>query len=252
MLTGEDVDEEITRKPPPEPGTDSGKPVSGKLVRRTLRLILGTAVFCATEFGIAGRLDWLGAWALAAFFFFYLLFVLIWGTRNAPELLDERGSKAANVKNWDKIIMKLYSFLLISLFILASLDAGRFRWSHTSAQWQISGGLIVVLAGGIIFWCFRTNAFLSSRARIQDDRGHSVVRSGPYRYVRHPMYISLIILMPGVALLLGSWWALAPAGMIAILFVIRTGLEDRMLREELPGYQDYASSVRYRLLPGMW
>jgi len=206
------VSQEAARKPPSEQKIEVGKPASGKLFQRVCRLILGMAAFCLTVFGIAGRIDWLGAWALAAFFFSYLAFVLVWGTRYAPDLLDERGAKAANIKAWDKIIMKIYSFLLILLFILASLDAGRFRWSHASAQWQISGGLVVVLAGGLIFWCFRANAFLSSRARIQDDRGHRVVRSGPYQYVRHPMYISLIILMPGVALLLGSWWALAPAG----------------------------------------
>jgi len=223
-----------------------------KLLKRAFRLISGVAVFGLTIFGIAGRIDWLGAWALTAFFFFFLAFVLLWGTFNAPELLDERGSTAANVKSWDKTIMRLYRFMLMLLMIIASLDAGRFRWSHISVIWQACAGLVIVLASLVIFWCLRTNAFLSSHARIQDDRGHSVVKSGPYQYVRHPMYIALMILMPSVALLLGSWWALAPAGIIVVLFAIRTRLEDRMLREELAGYKDYANSVRYRLVPRVW
>jgi protein-S-isoprenylcysteine O-methyltransferase Ste14 len=88
--------------------------------------------------------------------------------------------------------------------------------------------------------------------RIQEDRGHQVVTGGPYRYVRHPMYVGIILLFPCMALFLGSWWALVPASLIAILMVIRTALEDRTLRAELPGYAEYAQRVRYRLLPGVW
>lgn len=223
-----------------------------KLISRLLRLTVGAALFGLTLFGTAGRLDWPGAWAFVIFFFFFLFFVLVWGTRNAPDLLDERGSRAANVPRWDKIIMTTYRVTLMVLMITAALDAGRFRWSHVPLGVQILGGSIVFLGSCLVFWCFRTNAFLSSDARIQADRGHCVVRGGPYRYVRHPMYIALIVLMPSVALLLGSWWALIPAGMIVILFSIRTAFEDRMLRTELAGYAEYAASVRFRLVPGVW
>jgi len=91
--------------------------------------------------------------------------------------------------------------------ISAALDAGRFRWSHMSVFAQALGGAIVFLGSCLVFWCFRTNAFLSSNVRIQADCGHCVVRGGPYRYMRHPMYIALIVPMPSVALLLGSSWA---------------------------------------------
>jgi protein-S-isoprenylcysteine O-methyltransferase Ste14 len=223
-----------------------------KFIRRLLRLIAGTSLFWLTMFGAAGRLDWPGAWALIVFFFLFLFFVLVWGTRNAPELLDERGSRAANVPHWDKIIMTTYRVMVMVLMITAALDAGRFRWSHMPVGVQAFGGSIVFLGSCLVFWCFRTNAFLSSDARIQADRGHCVVRGGPYRYVRHPMYIALIVLMPSVALLLGSWWAVIPAGVIVVLFFVRTALEDRMLRAELAGYEEYAASVRYRLVPGIW
>jgi protein-S-isoprenylcysteine O-methyltransferase Ste14 len=132
------------------------------------------------------------------------------------------------------------------------LDAGRFRWSHMPVLLQALGGAIVFLGSCLVFWCFRTNAFLSNDARIQADRGHCVVRGGPYRYVRYPMYAALIALMPSVALLLGSWWAVVPAGIIMVLFSGWTALEDRMLRTELSGYEEYSVHVRYRLVPGVW
>jgi protein-S-isoprenylcysteine O-methyltransferase Ste14 len=96
------------------------------------------------------------------------------------------------------------------------------------------------------------NPFLSTVVRIQDDRGHYVVMTGPYRYVRHPMYSAIFIMWPGIALALGSWWALIPAAVIDIIFVIRTALEDRTLQAELPGYAEYAQRTRYRLVPGVW
>ncbi len=104
----------------------------------------------------------------------------------------------------------------------------------------------------MIWWCMSTNAYLSRFARIQDDRGQKVAQTGPYQFVRHPMYAAIILPVPCIALVLGSWWALIPVGLIACVFVIRTALEDRMLIEELAGYPEYAEKVRYRLLIGIW
>jgi protein-S-isoprenylcysteine O-methyltransferase Ste14 len=109
-----------------------------------------------------------------------------------------------------------------------------------------------VACAALIWWCMSANTFLGSWARIQHDRGHTVVRSGPYGYVRHPMYVAIIISLGCIPLILGSWWALLPWALIAVLFVVRTSLEDRMLRDSLPGYGEYAGQVRYRLLPGLW
>ena len=120
--------------------------------------------------------------------------------------------------------------------------------------WFIQAVALVglALACGLVFWVTAANTYLSRLVRIQEDRGHQVVTTGPYRFVRHPMYAGLVVLIPCLPLFLGSWWALVPAGLIAILFVIRTALEDRTLRAELPGYAEYAQHVRYRLLPGIW
>jgi protein-S-isoprenylcysteine O-methyltransferase Ste14 len=114
------------------------------------------------------------------------------------------------------------------------------------------GVIGLVLAMAVTYWAMASNPFLSTIVRIQDDRGHYVVTSGPYRYVRHPMYAAIFLMWPGIALELGSWWALIPAAVIVIVFVIRTALEDRMLQAELPGYVEYAQHTRYRLLPGVW
>jgi protein-S-isoprenylcysteine O-methyltransferase Ste14 len=96
----------------------------------------------------------------------------------------------------------------------------------------------------------------STRSRpashLQDERRQQTVTRGPYRWIRHPMYLGVIVLMLGIPLVLGSYWALVPGGLIDILFVIRTALEDKFLQADLPGYKDYSKRVRYYLIPGIW
>ncbi len=177
---------------------------------------------------------------------------VIWGALKAPDLLEERSRVAENVKRWDKVIMAAYIILLPTTLVLAGLDVGRVQWSQVKWAWQVLGLVGMTLAGGLIFWTILTNAYLGRMVRIQEDRGHQVVTDGPYRYVRHPMCVGIILLFPCLALFLGSWWALAPALLIAALMVVRTALEDRTLQAELPGYAEYARQTRYRLLPGVW
>jgi protein-S-isoprenylcysteine O-methyltransferase Ste14 len=104
----------------------------------------------------------------------------------------------------------------------------------------------------MVSWTASVNTFLSRTVRIQDDRGQHVIDTGPYSWVRHPMYLGVIVLMISISLLLGSLWALIPGAMIGILFTVRAALEDRTLQQELPGYPEYASRVRCRLFPGIW
>lgn len=138
------------------------------------------------------------------------------------------------------------------MLVVASLDAGRFKWSPAPVALQIVGWLGLILAGRLILWVTSTNTFLSRTVRIQEERGQRVITTGPYRWVRHPMYSGVIVIMVCVPLVLGSSWALVPGVLIGILFVIRTALEDRTLQMELPGYDEYAKRIRYRLLPGVW
>jgi protein-S-isoprenylcysteine O-methyltransferase Ste14 len=148
--------------------------------------------------------------------------------------------------------MAAYTVCLLLTPVVAGLDAGRFGWSAVPLPARLLAWLALAAAGTLIFWALATNTYLSRMARIQDDRGQVVVTAGPYRYVRHPMYLGVILLFLGMPVALGSWWALLPGIVIAALFVLRTAKEDPMLREELPGYTEYARHVGYRLVPGIW
>src|SRR5262249_37889472 len=135
---------------------------------------------------------------------------------------------------------------------LAALDAVRFRWSDVPV-WLIAVGYVLAAAGYLgSVWVYGVNKFAEPTVRIQSDRGQTVISTGPYALVRHPLYAFSLLLFPGFPLALGSCWALIPAGFAAVLLVIRTALEDRTLQAELEGYKEYAGRVRYRLIPGVW
>ena len=202
-------------------------------------------------FGIAGRVDWPAAW-LGMLLFAGQVLSRWWLFRHDPELFTERLTTASNVPSWDLLIARGNRILEPIFVATAALDAGRFRWSAMAIVVQATGRAAVVAAVGVVWWCAAANHFLSSRSRIQSERGHTVVQRGPYRFVRHPMYASKTVLVIGAALMLGSWIALAPAALIALLLVVRTSLEDRLLMTGLPGYPRYAKHVRARLVPGLW
>lgn len=138
------------------------------------------------------------------------------------------------------------------MLAVAGLDAVRFSWSRVPLALKILGFMGYIPAMIILFSVFAKNPFLSQLVRIQADRGHRVCATGPYKYVRHPMYVGIMISILCVPLSLGSFYALIPGSLIVFLFVLRTSLEDKTLYEELPGYREYAERVRYRLIPGIW
>ena len=210
------------------------------------------AALGALLFGIAGRVDWPAAWLVILLFTGHLVLSGWLLFRHDPELLQERLTTASNVPHWDRLIKRGDRILLVILVATAALDAGRFRWSAIPILVRAIGTAAIVAAIGVMYWCAVANRFLSARSRIQSERGHTVVQHGPYRFVRHPLYASRMVLITGVALTLGSWVALVPAALHALLLVIRTALEDRMLTTELSGYREYAKHVPARLVPGLW
>lgn len=212
----------------------------------------GLVAFVGVWFLIAGRATWVQGWALIACFLGYSAALAWWLRRANPDLFRERNQPAENVEPWDKLIIRCYTVLLLLLVILAALDSGRFRWSAVPLWAQLLGWVALCVTGWIIWHVMAINAYLSSWARIQEDRGQVVVREGLYRHVRHPMYLGIIISMIGLPLALASWWTFIPSSIVAALFVYRTAREDRMLMQGLPGYPEYAAQVSHRLLPGVW
>jgi protein-S-isoprenylcysteine O-methyltransferase Ste14 len=220
--------------------------------RRVLRGLVGIAVFIAVLFVPAGRWNWVEGWAFLIATTIAVTTISAWVVKTDPELMKERSRIADDTEGWDKTIIRIYSFLLFVLLILASLDAGRFGWSRIPLSIHIIGWLGLAAAFAFGWWALASNTYASRTVRIQNDRGHQVVTTGPYRFVRHPMYVGVILSVMSIPLILKSWWALIPALLIVVLFFIRTELEDRTLRQRLTGYTEYAERVRFRLLPGVW
>jgi protein-S-isoprenylcysteine O-methyltransferase Ste14 len=183
------------------------------------------------------------------------LLIVFWFAifRKDPELLRERQQSGPGAKAWDRTWLRIYTVVLLATFVVALLDVGRFHWSDTVPLWLQIGGLLGAAAGMLFTgWALAENTFFSEVVRIQRDRGHQVVTTGPYRYVRHPGYLGNQVIWLCTPLALGSWLALLPGVVVVVLYVIRTALEDRTLQEELEGYTEYTQTVRYRLVPGVW
>ena len=222
------------------------------LVKSLVRGVVDLAILCGVLFGIAGRVDWPAAWLVILLFTGHLVLSGWWLFRHDPELLKERLTTASNVPHWDRLIARGNRILEPIFLATAALDAGRFGWSAMPIIVRAIGTAAVGAAIAVIWWCGAANHFLSARSRIQSERGHTVVQHGPYRFVRHPLYASRIVLIVGAALTLGSWIALVPAALNAVLLILRTSLEDRLLTTDLPGYREYAKHVPERLVPGLW
>ena len=221
------------------------------MAKGLLALIAEFAVFATLLFVAAGTVLWSARWVFMAIFFGFSLAITLWVGHESPELLAER--LAAPIQRdqplWDKVFVAAVMPLFVVWLILMPLDAVRFGWSEMPGWLQVLGALGLVLSFYVLFLTFRENAYLALVVKVQEERGQTVVTSGPYRYVRHPMYASMFLFFPGCALLLGSWWGLLLCLVILGLLIWRTTLEDRMLKNELAGYEEYARQVRYRLIP---
>ncbi len=200
----------------------------------------------------AGRLDWVAAWIFLAVYAGVVLVNMTIMLRTNPELAAERGQVKEDVKAWDKQVTNIAGLFMIAGLIVPGLDV-RFGWSPQFAPAVQAAGFVALVLGYALFsWAMLSNAFFETKVRIQEDRGQTVATAGPYRYVRHPGYVGMILQLIATPVALGSLWGLLPAVGAAGMFVLRTSLEDRTLQNELAGYGDYAGRVRYRLIPGLW
>jgi protein-S-isoprenylcysteine O-methyltransferase Ste14 len=224
------------------------------LGKALLEVVAEFAVFAALLFVPAGTLLWPAGWAFMALFFGFTLAMVLWLAREDPELLAERMSSPIQRGQplWDKVFVAAIMLLFVAWLIVMPLDAVRFGWSEVPGWLQFLGALGVVLSFYLMFLTFRENAYLALVVKLQEQRGQSVITTGPYRYVRHPMYSSGVLFLPAVALLLGSWWGLLLCAVLLALVVWRIPLEERVLEKGLAGYQEYERNVRYRLIPRVW
>ena len=221
-------------------------------MRYVLARLFSTALCAFLLFASARRLDWPRAWVfLGLVLLGELLTAAVLAAVN-PVLLERRGRMEAGTKAYDRAFVALWLVLAFATPVVAGFDAGRTTESPVPLAGMYAGLLAMLLAYLLGAWAMAVNEHFELLVRIQTDRGHRVVTAGPYRIVRHPGYLAAIVGGLAAPLILGSLWAFAPALACALLFTVRTALEDRTLREELAGYQEYASRTRHRLLPGIW
>lgn len=217
--------------------------------------ILGMfVVFALLLFLAAGTVAWFAGWTFLFLFFSFTIALSLWLLRHNPALLTERmtGIGKADQKSWDKVFFALANLIFLAWLVVMPLDAVRFRWSHIPTWLQLLGALLLLGSFYLFFLTFRENAYLSPAVRIQTERGQSVVSTGPYRYVRHPMYATAVIFLVGTTLLLGSWYGLVVGLILVIGIAVRAVQEERTLRAELPGYDAYLAQVKYHLIPYIW
>lgn len=210
------------------------------------------AVFGVCLFAAAGSWNWPRGWAVLAASFVCESVSLALLVRRAPETLNQRGVSHSGVKPFDIVFAVAWLILSFGLAVVAGLDCIRYGW--TSLPWPALGlGLgLVVAATAIGTWAMAENEHFEQFVRIQTDRSHRVVTTGPYRAVRHPGYLAGILGALAGPLMLGSVWSSIPAGLIAALFVWRTSAEDTTLQRELDGYTEYAAQTPHRLIPFVW
>lgn len=211
-------------------------------------------VFAVALFLPAGTIAWPAGWIFLVLFFGFFLAVYVWLFRHNPGLLQERMRMwgTSDQQGWDKVLYPLLEVFCFAWLILMSLDAVRLHWSQMPVWLQVVGAIVLVCSFYLFFLTFRENSYLSPVVRVQQERGQTVISTGPYHYVRHPMYSAIVIFVVGTPLLLGSWYGVLFGLIIATVIARRAVLEERALRKGLPGYAAYMAQVKYRLIPYVW
>lgn len=224
-----------------------------------IRAIIGFVIFFLLNpvclFLAAGDAGWPMGWAYSGLFIASIIGSRLATYLRSPDLLRERARfmEAEGVKAWDRVLVFLVGLVgPLAIVIVAGLDR-RFGWS-ASVPFALQVGTLVgvALGYGVAIWAMLENAFFSAVVRIQHERGHVVVSTGPYAIIRHPAYAGGILSSLAIPIVLDSLYALIPALAMVILLIVRTSLEDKTLHQELPGYTEYAARVKHRLVPGMW
>jgi protein-S-isoprenylcysteine O-methyltransferase Ste14 len=226
----------------------------GAVIKQLVVSAVMLAVMAAIFYASAGRTDIPRSWLLFGATLVHFTGSTLVVARLNPELISQRLTvRRAGSKSWDEVLMRVCNLtMLLLLPAVAGLDVGRYGWSALGAQYAALGLALMAVSSVLISWSMAVNPYFEPTVRIQGDRGHRVVSTGPYGFVRHPGYLSGILWAVSVPLVVGSFYAFVPVLLYSVLMVLRTQLEDRTLQGELEGYSEYARRVRYRLLPGVW
>lgn len=226
--------------------------MSPAIRKRLVQIGLMVLIQAVALFVSAWKWAWWNAWVYLVLYLVYLAFNVVVLLGKHKDLVEERSQVGEGSKSWDKIIGMITGVGGFVILILSGLDE-RFGWQGVVPFWlQVAAFVLLGLSYPLFTWAMVSNKFFSTIVRIQKDRGHTVQTGGPYRFIRHPGYASLLVSYVSIPIALGSWWACIPMGVLVVNLLIRTALEDRTLKKELEGYIDYAGQVRYRLIPGIW
>jgi protein-S-isoprenylcysteine O-methyltransferase Ste14 len=222
-------------------------------IRKRLAQILSQAIIqAAILFVSAWKWDWWNAWVYTGLYLALLLFNAVFMLKKHKDLVEERSQVGEGTKGWDLVIASIGAFGSLIVLMLAGLDE-RFNWPGAiRLEVQIGAFVLMGVTYPIFTWAMASNKFFATTVRIQKERGHTVQTGGPYRFVRHPGYASMLCTYVTMPFALGSLWACIPTALLIVNLFVRTALEDRTLQNELEGYKEYAARVRYRLIPGIW
>ena len=223
-----------------------------KLYLRTIRsAIFGLVALAVLIFVPAGTINYWQGWAFLGTFVLSTLIITVYLARNDPKLLERRLSAGpqAEKEPVQKIIVALIIFLFAGLLVFSALD-WQFHWSPVPHWVSIAGDLLIFLSYIFFIWVFRANSYAASTIQVTEEQ--KVVSTGPYAFVRHPMYTGALVMLAGIPLALGSWWGLFFFFLTMPVLMWRLSDEERFLRQNLPDYTEYTQQVRYRLIPSVW
>jgi protein-S-isoprenylcysteine O-methyltransferase Ste14 len=210
-------------------------------------------LFAAALFLPAGTIAWPAGWTYLVLFFGFFLGTNAWLFKHNPGLLQERMRLGrSDQKGWDKVLFPVLLILPFAWLAFISFDAVRFHWSSVPFWLQGVGFVVLLCSFYLFFLTFRENSYLSTVVRVQEERGHTVVSTGPYHHVRHPMYAAFLLFMTGSPLLLGSLYGVVLGLAFMLVLARRAVLEEHTLQKELRGYADYMAKVKYRIIPHVW
>ena len=224
------------------------------ITKLVLNIAVTAAVFALVMFLPAGTLRWPAAWIYLLLMFGFTVALSIWLMKFNPDLLAERlsGIGKPDQKSWDKVFLAVLATAFLGWFAFMALDAVRFSWSNVPGWGRWIGVLLLLASFYIFYLVFRENSYLSPAVRVQTERGQTVVSTGPYAYIRHPMYAGFMLFAIGTTLLLGSAYGLIGAALLIVMVAWRAVQEEHVLERELKGYAEYQKRVRYRFVPYMW